>query len=369
MAGIISNSLMYSYYGSAPTTRKTSINSTMQLMALFNNFACGRFIIYSFFIHILPGPTKQLFTAYPNFMCSLTSDRYFFYLFYATMNSVFVLRCGMKLRPLHFVDLNHEIIQKVVISVCAFFVIFELSFSLIKYQTFCPISYISVLNVLYDFNLDTSLIPYRHSTPLLKIMGIIGFCAEMTPIVVKKWKKWRSPSNFYVPPTYTINLPTISTTVSEVPPPNPVSMPNINTNHRIVSAITPVEVAVQQSRTNLDSIESVILQQTPKALNKGIIISVTSSQLNNPNTITSTQLNILRGNTNCNENSNASNIAQSDRLSLLPHLNCAVEPSSTKLNQRLLITERARTDTTNNVRRTVHPTPNFSAMACLVPPG
>lgn len=362
---------MYSYYGSAPTTRKTSINSTMQLMALFNNLACGRFIIYSFFIHILPGPTKQLFTAYPNFMCSLTSDRYFFYLFYATMNSIFVLRCGMKLRPLHFVDLNHEIIQKVVISVCAFFVIFELSFSLIKYQTFCPISYISVLNVLYDFNLDSSLIPYRHSTPLLKIMGIIGFCAEITPIVVKTWKKWRSPRNIYVPPTYTINLPTISTTVSEATPPNPVSIPDIETNHRIVSPITPVEVAVQQSQTNVDYTESVILQKTPKALNTGIMISVTSSQLNNSNTVTSTstQLNISRGNTNCNESLNASNITQSNHISLLPNLNSSIEPSSTNINHRLPITERARTDTTNNVRRTVHPTPNFSAMACLVPPG
>ena len=350
---------MYKYYGSAPTTRKTSINSTMQLLALFDAFALGRFIIYSFFIHILTGPTKQLFTDYPNFMCSLTSDRYSFYLFYVAMNSVFVLRCLMKLRPLYFVDLNHEIIQKVVLSICVFFVIFELSFSLIKHKTFCPISYISVLNALYDFDLDNRSIPLRQSTPLLKIMGMIGFCAEITPIIVKKWKKWKSPRNISVPPTYTINLPTTSTSNLEVTPPNPVSITNLGTNYRYVSAITPVDLDSNKKQSNLNSTNPLTRNQTLTTLTSGTLISVNPSASNYPN---STQLNTPRGPNICSESLNTSDIVQSASPS------SSIGTSSSNIYQIQPISEMVMPDTTS-IERTAHLTPNFSTMACLVPPG
>ena len=217
---LTSSYLLYSYYGSAPTTRKTSINTALQLIATIFAISLIRFCILSFLFNLLTEPTKQIFQAYTNIMCSLTSDRFIFYLFVSAFSSLFVLRCGMKLWPLQFVDLKHDSIGPFVILITGLYVITEVIASFVRYQTFCPISYLNILNVLYSFDLKEPN-SKRHSTPLLYIFISIGIYAEMIPKAVKMLKsikrKWRRN---VVAPVYTINLPSAIPILTNVEQPS-----------------------------------------------------------------------------------------------------------------------------------------------------
>ena len=205
---LTSNYILYLYYRSAPSTIKTSINTTLQFMSVISAVSLTRLWTISLVLNILPGPTKILFNAYPNLVCSLTSDRYCYFLFYAALNCLFILRCWMKLWPMQFVNLNQDRIGRIVIFISGLYVNIELAASLIRYKTFCGHSYLNMLKIIYEFKIEKDIIQHRHSTPLVLLWSIIGCLAEIIPKVVKKYNKVKIKNRIRVAePVYVINLP------------------------------------------------------------------------------------------------------------------------------------------------------------------
>ena len=194
--GVTSVYILYLYYKSGPPCKQTSLNTTMRLLMVVVFMLQTRHLLWSFIFNGFPEETHYIFHRYPTLVCSILSTRYFELLVFFTFFAVLILKCWLTIFPYNFINSNHEIIFKVVVTAIVCGICFELSSTIIQYGNFCPKSFLTTLNTLHGYKLDEEI--YRRSSILLPLAMTAGLITEITSriyIKVQKHKKKRFNTN------------------------------------------------------------------------------------------------------------------------------------------------------------------------------
>ena len=192
--GVTSVYILYLYYKSGPPCKQTSLNTTMRLLMVVVFMLQTRHLLWSFIFNGFPEETYNLFHRYPTLVCSILSTRYFELLVFFTFVAVLILKCWLTIFPYNFINGNHEIIFKVVVTAIVCGICFELCSTIIEYGNFCPKSFLTTLNTLHGYKLDEKI--YRRASILLPLVMTAGLITEITSRIYIKVQKRRKKRFF-----------------------------------------------------------------------------------------------------------------------------------------------------------------------------
>ena len=179
-------SCLNSYYRSFPEGKQTILTYLMQLFMIICCTGLLHITLTSIIVSTMPETVQSLLDKYPALICSICS-LHGYTLAGLCLISILIFMIFLQVKPLQFLEMNHEKLCTVVYS--TIFIVFMSEIVLLLYQqkTLCFKQKLWEFKVIYNFNVDLQ--SFKFTVPLTPLNGVIALFLEIIFLILK-FKKW-----------------------------------------------------------------------------------------------------------------------------------------------------------------------------------